>query len=58
MQETNRYLADIPGTKDSNGDSKQVTLHYDFNKDVQDMDYEEAQDYLSAMVIARNGLAK
>lgn len=58
MQETNRYLADIPGTKDSNGDSKQVTLHYDFNKDVQDMDYEEAQDYLSAMVIARNGLSK
>lgn len=58
MQETNRYLADVPGTKDSNGDSKKVTLHYDFNKDVQDMDYEDAQSYLSAMVIARNGLTK
>lgn len=58
MQETNRYLADIPGTKDSNGESKHVTLHYDFNKDVQDMDYGEAQEYLSAMVMARNKLVK
>lgn len=58
MQETNQYLMNVPGTKDSLGISKQVALHYDFNKDVQDMDYEDAQDYLSAMVMARNGLNK
>lgn len=56
MQETNRYLEDIPGTSDCNGESKHVTLHHDFNKDVQDMEYEDAVEYLSAMTMARNGL--
>lgn len=58
MQHSNRYLAEIPGTKNYNSDYDKVSLTYNFEKDVQDMDYDDAQQYLSAMVMSRNGLDK
>lgn len=54
MQETNRYLARVPGTSNHYGECVQVALHHDFNKDLQDMDYTDAQEYISAMVVDRN----
>lgn len=54
MQETNRYLAEVPGTHNYNGMRERVSLHHDFNKDLQDMDYTDAQEYISAMVVDRN----
>ena len=54
MQETNRYLAEIPGTHNYRGERERVSLHHDFNKDLQDMDYTDAQEYISAMVVDRN----
>lgn len=59
MQETNRYLIDKPGSARYNGDSEayeHLMLHHDFQKNVQDLSYDEAQDYLSAMILSRNGL--
>ena len=55
MRETNRYIAKVPGTN-CWGSSLTVALNHDFNKDVQDMNYEDALEYLSAMTMARNGL--
>ena len=54
MQETNRYLAEVPGTQNYRGERERVSLHHDFNKDLQDMDYTDAQEYISAMVVDRN----
>ena len=54
MQETNRYLAEIPGTQNYRGEKECVSLHHDFNKDLQDMDYTDAQEYISAIVVDRN----
>lgn len=54
MQETNRYLESVPGTRNQWGEYEHVALHHDFNKDLQDMNYEDAQEYISAMVVERN----
>lgn len=53
MRETNRYLVDAPGTP-SYMPSTKLSLHHDFNKNLQDMGYDEAQEYLSAMVMENN----
>lgn len=58
MQETNRYLVDEPGTKDYMGRTSKLQLHHDFKKNLQDMEYDEAQEYLSAMVMANNDMKK
>lgn len=56
VQNLNRYLAEIHGTRNYNGDYDRVSLNYNFEKDIQDMDYDEAQQYLSALVMRNNGL--
>ena len=56
VQDSNRYLAEIPGTRNCYGDCDRVSLCYNFEKDVQDMDYDEAQQYLSTLVMKHNGL--
>ena len=56
VQDSNKYLAEIPGTRNCYGDCDRVSLCYNFEKDVQDMDYDEAQQYLSTLVMKHNGL--
>lgn len=56
VQASNKYLAEIPGTRNYYGDCDRVSLCYNFEKDVQDMDYDEAQQYLSTLVMKHNGL--
>lgn len=56
VQNSNRYLAEIPGTQNYYGDYDRVSLGYNFEKDVQDMDYDDAQQYLSTLVMRQNGL--
>lgn len=56
VQDSNRYLAEIPGTRNCYGDCDRVSLCYNFEKDVQDMDYDDAQQYLSTLVMKHNGL--
>lgn len=56
VQDSNRYLAEIPGTRNCYGDCDRVSLCYNFEKDVQDMDYGDAQQYLSTLVMRQNGL--
>lgn len=56
VQDSNRYLAEIPGTRNCYGDCDRVSLCYNFEKDVQDMDYDDAQQYLSTLVMRQNGL--
>lgn len=56
VQDSNKYLAEIPGTRNCYGDCDRVSLCYNFEKDVQDMDYDDAQQYLSTLVMKHNGL--
>ena len=56
VQDSNRYLAEIPGTRNCYGDCDRVSLCYNFEKDVRDMDYDDAQQYLSTLVMKHNGL--
>lgn len=56
MQETNRYLVNEPGACGPDRHLRKLTLHHDFNKNLQDMEYDEAQEYLSAMVMERNNI--
>ena len=50
MQETEAYKENEPGSQ------MLMTLHHDFNKDLQDMSYGEALKRLTDIVIQRNGL--
>ncbi len=59
MQETDDYKVykpDVDQNREYMTPHPKLTLHHNFEKNVQDMDYEEAQNYLSAMVMRNNGL--
>lgn len=54
MQETNRYLVAEPGVPETPYGTKTLALHHDFDKNLQDMEYDDAKEYLSALVMERN----
>lgn len=58
MQETNRYLVKQPGSSQWNGQYPTLALHHNFEDNLQDMSFDDAQEYLSAMVMSRNSGGK
>ena len=56
MRETASYLEACPG--DARYVNSKLELHHDFNQNIKDMDYDDAQKHISSMVMDRNGLNK
>lgn len=57
-QKADRYLADVPSSKNCNSDYDKLQLNYNFEKNIQDLEYDEAQHYLSDMIMKNNALKK